>query len=180
MDLPPEQQAIRETAHDVALEEIRPTAADCDAEERFPEDVWDTLAELDLTELTVPEEYGGFDADRRTYALVNEGVAYGLLAAATALPVHSLATSCIDEFGDESVREEWLLEMVDGRPVRAFALFEPGAGSNPREMSTVARRKCDEYVLDGEKQWITNGARWGLWSCSPGPTRRTPIRSHTD
>jgi len=162
MDLSPEQAAIRETVRDVAVEEIRPTAAECDREERFPEDVWDALADLDLTGLTVPEAYGGFDADRRTYALVNEEVAYGSLAVATALSVHCLATSCIAEFGDEDLREEWLPEMVDGRPVGAFALSEPGAGSNPREMSTVARRDGDEYVLDGEKQWITNGERSGV------------------
>ncbi|SFS08535.1 hypothetical protein SAMN05216559_3451 [Halomicrobium zhouii] len=162
MDLSPEQAAIRETVREVAVEEIRPTAAECDREERFPEDVWDALAELDLTGLTVPEQYGGFDADRRTYALVNEEVAYGSLAVATALSVHCLATSCVAEFGDEELREEWLPEMVDGRPVGAFALSEPGAGSNPREMSTVARRDGDEYVLDGEKQWITNGERSGV------------------
>jgi alkylation response protein AidB-like acyl-CoA dehydrogenase len=162
MDLSPEQAAIRETVRDVAVEEIRPTAAECDREERFPEDVWDTLADLDLTGLTVPEAYGGFDADRRTYALVNEEVAYGSLAVATALSVHSLATSCIAEFGDEELRDEWLPAMVDGRPVGAFALSEPGAGSNPREMRTVARRDGDEYVLDGEKQWITNGERSGV------------------
>jgi alkylation response protein AidB-like acyl-CoA dehydrogenase len=163
MDLSPEQAAIRETVRDVAVEEIRPTAAECDREERFPEDVWDTLADLDLTGLTVPEAYGGFDADRRTYALVNEEVAYGSLAVATALSVHSLATSCIAEFGDEELRDEWLPAMVDGRPVGAFALSEPGAGSNPREMRTVARRDGDEYVLDGEKQWITNGQRAGVY-----------------
>ena len=162
MDLSPEQEAIRDTVRDVAIEEIRPIAAECDRNQRFPEDAWDTLADLDMTGLTVPEEYGGFDADRVTYALVNEEVAYGALAVATALSVHSLATSCIAEFGDETLREQWLPEMVDGRPVGAFALSEPGAGSNPREMGTVARRDGDEYVIDGEKQWITNGARSGV------------------
>jgi len=162
MDLSSEQRAIREAVREVAVEEIRPTAADCDREQRFPEDAWDTLADIDVTGLTVPEEYGGLDVDRETYAVVNEAVAYGSLAVATALSVHCLATSCIAEFGDESVRESWLSEMVDGRPVGAFALSEPEAGSNPREMSTVARREGDEYVLDGQKAWITNGQRSGV------------------
>jgi alkylation response protein AidB-like acyl-CoA dehydrogenase len=120
---------------------------------------------LDLTGLTVPGAYGGYDADRRTYALVNEAVAYGSLAVATALSVHCLATACIAEFGSERQRERWLPEMVDGRPVGMFALSEPGAGSNPAEMTTTARRDGDEYVLEGDKQWITNGDRGGVCIC---------------
>jgi hypothetical protein len=162
MDLTDEQRAIRDVVREFAIEEIRPTARESDAEESFPEAVWDGLAEVDLTGLTVPTEYGGYDADRLTYSIVNEEVAYGSLAVATALSVHSLATSCIAEFGDEAQRERWLPEMVDGRPVGAFALSEPEAGSNPAEMSTVARRDGDEYVVDGEKQWITNGERSGV------------------
>jgi alkylation response protein AidB-like acyl-CoA dehydrogenase len=154
-----EQRAMRDVVREFAEREIRPAAAEADAEERFPEEVWDGLAELDLTGLTVPEAYGGVDADRTTYAVVTEAVAYGQLAVATALSVHCLATSCIAEFGTEAQRERWLPEMAAGRPVGMFALSEPHAGSNPAEMSTVARREGDEYVLDGEKQWITNGSR---------------------
>jgi alkylation response protein AidB-like acyl-CoA dehydrogenase len=162
MELSAEQQAIRDTVREFAIEEIRPTAAEADETETFPEDVWDGLAEMDLTGLTVPEEYGGYDADTVTYALVNESVAYGMLAVATALSVHCLATSCIREFGSEEIQEVWLPEMVDGRPVGAFALSEPDAGSNPAEMTTQARREGDEYVIDGTKQWITNGERSGV------------------
>jgi alkylation response protein AidB-like acyl-CoA dehydrogenase len=154
-----EQRAIRDVVREFAAAEIRPTARDADESETFPEAVWDGLAELDLTALTVPEAYGGFEADRTTYAVVNEEVAYGQLAVATALSVHCLATSCIAEFGSEEQRERWLPEMAAGRPVGMFALSEPDAGSNPAAMSTIARRDGDEYVLDGKKQWITNGER---------------------
>ena len=162
MELSATQRAIHDTVREFALEEVRPTLRESDRTEQFPEDVWDGLADLDLTGLTTPEEYGGFDADRLTYAVVNEEVAYGSLAVATALSVHCLATSCIAEFGDDSVCEEWLPDMVAGRPVGAFALSEPDAGSNPRQMSTVAHPDGDGYVIDGEKQWITNGARAGV------------------
>jgi alkylation response protein AidB-like acyl-CoA dehydrogenase len=164
MELSATQAAIREAVREFAESEIRPVAAEADREGAFPEDVWDGLADLDLTGLTVPEAHGGFDADRLTYAVVNEEIAYGSLAVATALSVHCLATSCVAEFGDGSVREEWLPEMVDGRPVGAFALSEPDAGSNPAEMSTTARAVDggDAYVLDGKKQWITNGERAGV------------------
>ncbi len=157
-----EESAIRDLVREFAVEEIRPGAREADETETFPEDVWDGLAELDLTGLTVPEAYGGFDADATTYAVVNEALAYGSLAVATALSVHCLATSCIATFGDDDQRERWLPEMVDGRPVGAFCLSEPHAGSNPAEMSTTATREGDEYVLDGTKQWITNGSRAGV------------------
>ncbi len=162
MDLTAEQRAIRDTVREFAREEIRPEAEQADREETFPEEVWDGLAELDMTGLTTPEEYGGFDADSLTYSLVNEELAGGMLAVATALSVHCLATSCIAEFGDEDQRSRWLPEMVDGRPVGAFALSEPHAGSNPAAMSTEARRDGDEYVINGDKQWITNGERSGV------------------
>jgi alkylation response protein AidB-like acyl-CoA dehydrogenase len=163
MDLSSEQAAVRDVVREFAAEELRPVARECDEEQTFPEDVWDGLAELDLTGLTVPEEYGGYDADPVTYAIINEELAHGMLAVATALSVHGLATSCIDEFGSQDVRDEWLPEMVDGRPVGAFALSEPEAGSNPAEMSTVAEREGDEFVLNGKKQWITNGNRAGVY-----------------
>jgi alkylation response protein AidB-like acyl-CoA dehydrogenase len=154
-----EQRAIREVVREFAIEELRPGAREADETETFPEEAWDGLAELDLTGLTTPEAHGGFDADRTTYAVVNEEVAYGQLAVATALSVHCLATSCIAEFGSEAVRERYLSDMATGRPVGMFALSEPGAGSNPAEMTTTARKDGDEYVISGEKQWITNGER---------------------
>ncbi|VTT86515.1 Butyryl-CoA dehydrogenase [Halorubrum sp. DM2] len=160
-----EQAAVRDLVREFAAEEVRPTAAEADETETFPEDVWDGLAELGLTGLTVPEEYGGFGADETTYAVANEALAHGSLAVATALSVHCLATSCIAEFGTESQRERWLPEMAEtGRPVGMFCLSEPQAGSNPAQMSTTATYDpdTDEYALNGEKQWITNGQRGGV------------------
>ncbi|WP_135830160.1 acyl-CoA dehydrogenase family protein [Halorussus halobius] len=162
MNLSEEQRAMRDVVREFAVEEIRPVARESDENQTFPEDVWDGLADLDMTSLTVPEAYGGLDVDRLTYSVVNEEVAYGMLSVATALSVHSLATSCIAEFGDDDQKERWLPDMAEGRPVGAFALSEPQAGSNPAEMTTEARREGDEYVINGKKQWITNGERSGV------------------
>ncbi len=153
---------MRRTVREFAAEEIAPAAAAADREQSFPEHVWDGLADLDLTAMSVPEAYGGLDVDRLTFAVISEAVAEGSLAVATALGVHAMATACLAEFGSESQAERWLPAMADGRPVGAFALSEPDAGSNPAEMSTVARREGDEYVIDGKKQWITNGERSGV------------------
>ena len=162
MKLTAEQELIRDTIRDFVEAEVRDRVAEADENQQFPEDVWDELAELGFAGLTVPEEYGGFDADEVTYSLINEEIARGHLSLATALSVHCLATSCISEFGDEDHREEWLPAMNEGRPVGAFALSEPHAGSDPGAMTTEARLDGDEYVINGKKQWITNGARAGV------------------
>lgn len=153
---------IQETVREFVENEVSKNVSEADKAQEFPEQIWDELAELDLTGLTVPEEYGGFDSDEVTYSIVNEELARGHLAVATALSVHSLATSCIRQFGSEQQQDEWLSEMVDGHPVGAFALSEPDAGSNPAEMTTEARKEGDEYVINGKKQWITNGRRSGV------------------
>jgi alkylation response protein AidB-like acyl-CoA dehydrogenase len=106
MNLTDEQRAVRDVVREFAVEEIRPNARERDENQEFPEDVWDGLAELDMTGLTVPEEYGGYDADKLTYSVVNEEVAYGSLSVATALSVHCLATSCIAGFGGTDQQEE--------------------------------------------------------------------------
>ena len=162
MELTEEQQLIRETIREFVAEEVTDRAPAADQNQSFPEDIWDDLAELGVAGLTIPEAYGGFDADQLTYSLINEELARGDLSLATALSVHCLATSCIREFGSEAHREQWLPKMNEGRPVGAFALSEPDAGSNPREMSTEASEDDDEYVINGTKQWITNGERSGV------------------
>ena len=162
IELSSEQRLIQETVQQFVENEVSVDVDEYDETQTFPEDVWDGLAEIDLTGMTVPEEYGGFDVDQVTYSIVNEELAYGHLAVATALSVHCLATSCIRQFGSDEHKEEWLPEMARGRPVGAFALSEPDAGSNPAEMTTEARLEGDEYVINGKKQWITNGKRAGV------------------
>lgn len=169
MTLTNEQRLIRDTVREFVESEVSEAAAAAEREQQFPEHVWDGLAELDLTGLTVPTEYGGIDVDELTYSIVNEELAAGHLAVATALSVHCLATSCIRTFGSEAHKEQWLPPMADGRPVGAFALSEPHAGSNPAEMTTEAHLErgagdgdSDEYVINGTKQWITNGDRAGV------------------
>ena len=162
MELTSEQELIRDTLRQFVENEVAEDVREADEAQSFPEDVWDGLAELEFTGMTVPEEYGGLDVDEVTYSIVNEELAAGHLAVATALSVHCLATSCIRQFGTEEHKEAWLPEMATGRPVGAFALSEPHAGSNPAEMSAEARLEGDEYVINGKKQWITNGERAGV------------------
>lgn len=159
MILSPEQQAIQETLREFALERIRPIAREADEAQVFPESLWDELADLDVMGMTIPDEYDGSERSRVEYSIINEEIAYGSLAVATAVSVHCLASAAIAEFGTDTQKERWLPDMSTGRPIGAFALSEPHAGSNPAELSTRAYRDGNEYVISGEKQWITNGAR---------------------
>lgn len=108
MALSAEQELIRDTVRSFVEREVEPAVEEADANQEFPESVWDSLADLDLTGLTVPEEYGGFDADQLTASIVYEELAAGHLSLATALSVHSLATSCLREFGTQAHIEDWL------------------------------------------------------------------------
>lgn len=152
------QRTVREFVNETVID----AASEYEQRREFPEEIWDDLSALDLTSLTVPGGYNGFDADMLTYSIVNEELARGHLALATALSVHCLATSCIREFGSDRQKDRWLPEMRTGRPVGAFALSEPDAGSNPAEMSTEVQRDGDEFIINGTKQWITNGERAGV------------------
>lgn len=163
MELTAAEQAVKEAVHRLAVEDIQPKAHEADRTSTFPEEIWDELAALDLTGMAIPSSYEGAEATARTEAIVSEEVAYGSLAVATALSVHTLASRCIATHGSTAICEKWLPEMATGRPVGAFALSEPQAGSDPAAMSTVARREGDRYVLNGQKQWITNGERAGIY-----------------
>jgi len=159
MDLTSEQRMIQETVRGFVDNEVTENVDEADEAQEFPEEIWDGLADLNLTGLTVSEEYGGFDSDEVTYSIVNEELARGHLAVTTVLSVHGLATSCICQFGTQEQQDEWLSEMVDGRPVGAFALSESHTGSNLAEMTTEAYKESDQCVINGKKQWITNGER---------------------
>ncbi len=162
MSLSSEQRVLQETIREFTADRIGPIAREIDETQSFPEGIWDELSELDVMGMTVPEEYGGSNLSQVEYSLVNEEIAYGSLAIATAVSVHCLVTAAITEFGTEQLKATWLPKMSAGRPVGGFALSEPHAGSNPAALQTRADRDGDEYVISGEKQWITNGARSGI------------------
>lgn len=162
MILSAEQRALKDTLREFAIDRIRPVARESDETQSFPEAIWDELGELDVLGMDIPEQYGGSDLSRVEYSLVSEELAYGSLAIATAVSVHCLVTAAITEFGSDKQKDSWLPKMSTGRPIGGFALSEPQAGSNPAELRTKAVREGDEYVLSGEKQWITNGERSGV------------------
>jgi alkylation response protein AidB-like acyl-CoA dehydrogenase len=158
-DLPDEHRMIRDTVREFCEEEIEPIAWDIEEEHRFPEEIFDDLADLDMMGVPVSEEYGGLGGDQLMYALVTEelGRVSGSIGLSYAAHV-SLASKPIELFGTEDQKEEWLRPLAEGEYLGSWALTEPGSGSDASDMDTTAERDGDDYVLNGTKQFITNAS----------------------
>ena len=156
-DLPAEHAMIRDTVREFCEEEIEPIAQEIEDEHRFPEEVFTELGDLDMMGVPVGEEYGGLGGDQLMYALVTEelGRVSGGIGLSYAAHV-SLGSKPIELFGTDEQKEEWLRPLAEGEGMGAWALTEPGSGSDASDMNTMAEKDGDEYVLDGTKQFITN------------------------
>jgi alkylation response protein AidB-like acyl-CoA dehydrogenase len=161
MDFTPtqEQRQIREMVAEFVDSEVVPRAPEIDKTDEFPEDLVDQMADLGLMGMPIPEEYGGAGLDYHAYAMALEEISRGSGGLGTILAAHiSLACNMVYEFGDEGQAETYLIPMAEGSEVGAFALSEPGAGSDVPAMETTAEPDGDGYVVDGTKLWISNGS----------------------
>ncbi|MGZ0746137.1 acyl-CoA dehydrogenase family protein [Haloparvum sp. AD34] len=158
-DLPAEHAMIRDTVREFCEEEIEPIAQEIEDEHRFPEEVFAELGDLDMMGVPVSEEYGGLGGDQLMYALVTEelGRVSGGIGLSYAAHV-SLGSKPIELFGTDAQKEEWLRPLAEGEGMGAWALTEPGSGSDASDMDTMAVKEGDEYVLNGTKQFITNAS----------------------
>ncbi|OUM98331.1 MAG: acyl-CoA dehydrogenase [Firmicutes bacterium ZCTH02-B6] len=153
-----EQRQIVAMVRELAKTKIAPNAARWDVEEKFPEELVEIFAEAGLFGLPVPEEYGGLGADALTRVLVVEELSKVDASAALLLAVHDLGLTPIVVGASEEQKQRWLPNFATGKWLAAFALTEPGAGSDPGGMVMRARREGDEYVLNGSKIFISNGS----------------------
>ncbi|SEO98476.1 Acyl-CoA dehydrogenase [Halogranum amylolyticum] len=158
-ELPAEHRMIRDTVREFCEEEIAPVAQELENDHRFPADVFEQLADLDMMGVPVSEEYGGLGGDQLMYALVTEelGRVSGGIGLSYAAHI-SLASKPIELFGTDEQKERWLTPLATGEEIGAWALTEPGSGSDASDMDTTAEKDGDEYVLDGTKQFITNAS----------------------
>jgi len=157
--LDPEARQIREVVAEFVDEEVVPVAGDIDHDDEFPWDLVEQLAELDLMGMPFPEEYGGAGLDYHAYPAALEEISRGSGGLGTIVAAHiSLAGNMIYAFGTDAQKREYLTPLARGEDVGAFALSEPGAGSDVPAMETTADRRGDEYVIDGGKLWISNGS----------------------
>jgi alkylation response protein AidB-like acyl-CoA dehydrogenase len=155
-----EQREFRELAHRFAEKEMRPVAADYDEREEMAWDVLKKAAQVGLLSYAIPEEYGGGGADSVLMrCIVDEELFWGCAGIATAMGGSMLAAMPILLAGSPDQKAQYLPRFCDPAQVRlgAFALTEPGAGSDPGALATLATRDGDDYLLNGQKCFITNG-----------------------
>jgi acyl-CoA dehydrogenase len=155
-DLPQEHKDFRETIRQIVSERIWPRAAEIDATGEYPWDVRRLLAEQDILALPFATEYGGTGTGTLMLQIAVEEIAKASASSALILMVQELGTLPIQLFGTEEQKERWLPKCASGEWSPAFALSEPEAGSDPGSMRTNAVRDGDAWVINGEKNWITN------------------------
>jgi alkylation response protein AidB-like acyl-CoA dehydrogenase len=157
-----EQRMIRDLARKVARERIAPHAADVDEQERYPREAMDALREAGLFGIWVPEAYGGSDMGCLALSLACEEVAWACAASATQYLDQPLGGLPILMFGSEEQKRRYLPGLATGELLAAYSLSEPEAGSDAAGLRTTAVRDGDHYIVDGSKQWCTNGDHAGV------------------
>jgi alkylation response protein AidB-like acyl-CoA dehydrogenase len=158
LELTDEQQMVQGLAREFAEQEVKPIAAECDREARFPHATVKRMGELGLLGIAVPEALGGGGADFLSYVLALEEVAVACASHAVVMSVNnSLVCAPIVTAGTPAQHERFLAPLASGRALGCFALTEPQAGSDARNLTTLARREGDDYVLDGRKVFVTSG-----------------------
>ncbi|OMG71912.1 acyl-CoA dehydrogenase family protein [Burkholderia ubonensis] len=158
-----DQRMIRDAARAFATEVLAPNAAQWDRDAHLPDAVVAQLGELGLLGMIVPQELGGAYTDYVAYALAMEEIAAGDAACATIMSVHnSVGCGPILGFGTPAQKERWLADMAAGRTIGAFCLTEPQAGSEAHNLRTRAELRDGKWVLNGAKQFVTNGQRAGI------------------
>jgi alkylation response protein AidB-like acyl-CoA dehydrogenase len=155
-ELTAEQRLLRDTIRKFTDEQIRPVAREMEAEGVYPDGIVDTMADLGLFGLCVPEEFGGMGADMVSLALVFEEISRGWMGVAGIIGSHSLSCWMIANHGTSAQQARYLPELATGKRRTGIALTEPGAGSDLQGITTTAVRDGDLYVINGRKTWITN------------------------
>src|SRR5215216_3005121 len=155
-DIPQELKDFRDTIRQIVKERVWPRAAEVDETGEYPWDLRKLFGEQDILGLPFPEEYGGTGTGTLMLQMAVEEIAKASGSAALILMVQELGTLPIQLFGSEEQKERWLPKCASGEWSPAFALSEPEAGSNPAAMRTSAVRDGDEWVINGQKAWITN------------------------
>jgi alkylation response protein AidB-like acyl-CoA dehydrogenase len=158
-----DQRMIRDSARDFARERLAPNAASWDKAAQLPPEIVAEMGALGLLGMIVPEQWGGTYTDYTAYALAMEEIAAGCASCATLMSVHnSVGCGPILKFGTDSQKETFLPALASGEMIGAFALTEPQAGSEAHNLKTRAELKNGQWVINGSKQFVTNGQRAGI------------------
>jgi alkylation response protein AidB-like acyl-CoA dehydrogenase len=157
-----EQRAITEMVRQFVDEQVIPIAEEHDHEDSFPEAVVEQMKELGLFGVTIPEEFGGMGLDLTTYAMIVEELSRGWISISGIVNTHFIGSYLLMKFGSDEQKEYFLPKMATGEIRAAFSLSEPGLGSDVQAISTRAKKDGDDWVINGQKMWVTNGLRSGV------------------
>ncbi|MBX3043090.1 MAG: acyl-CoA dehydrogenase family protein [Candidatus Kapabacteria bacterium] len=153
-----EQNMLRDMVKDFVNNELKPIAAQIDENEEIPREIIDKIGELGILGAAFPIEYGGSGFGEVGYCLIQEEIGRACLSTATFIGAHvSIGTNSIYMGGSEFIRNKFVVPLATGEKVAAFALTEERAGSDAFDLKTRAEQDGDEWVINGEKLWITNG-----------------------
>ena len=156
------QQEILATVRAFVEKEILPHATELEHKDEFPEAIVDGMKEMGLFGLMIPEEYGGLGESLLSYALVVEEIARGWMSVSGVINTHFIVAYMINQHGTPEQKQHFLPRMAAGEIRGAFSMSEPGCGSDVAAITSRAVRDGDDYVLTGQKMWLTNGARAGV------------------
>ena len=159
-----EQEMIRDLARQIAEERIKPVRAELDEKEQFPTDIMKALAQADLFGIIIPEAYGGLGGGCLENVIAVEELSRACLGVSTSYAASFLGAYPIILYGSEAQKEKYLSQIATGEKLGAFALTEAASGSDAGSITTQARKEGDEYVINGSKQWITNGGQAGIYT----------------
>jgi acyl-CoA dehydrogenase len=161
-DLSSEQKQLQALAHEFSVKEIRPIAGEFDESGTWPEKILLKAFELGLINCHIPQEYGGLGLSTLEACLIDEELGYGCTGITTALTANSLAQVPVIIAGTPEQKKEWLAPFASTHAICSYAVTEPQAGSDVANIATSAVRKGDDYVINGQKVWIT-GAGHASW-----------------
>ena len=152
------QRMIQQTARDFAVKEVAPLADKVDKQEYFPQENVRRMAELGFMGMFIPEQWGGSGMDVVSYVLAMEEISAACATTGVIMSVNnSLVSDLLLRFGTDQQRDRWLRPLASGDKLGCFCLSEPGTGSDAANQSARARREGDKWVINGTKNWITNG-----------------------
>jgi butyryl-CoA dehydrogenase len=159
-----EQEMIRETARQIAEEKIVPVRAELDEKEEFPWEIMKVMSQSDMFGIFIPEEYGGLGMGGFELCMAVEELSRACLGVSTSYAANALGTYPILLFGSDEQKKRFLPDIASGKRLVAFGLTEANAGSDAAGVQTTAKLEGDEYVLNGTKQWITNGGEAEIYT----------------
>lgn len=159
-----EQKDIQQLSREIAEKEVRPVAARLDEEHEFPRKILEIMAKAGLLGVYLPEEYGGFGGGITELCIATEEISKACVGVSTAYAANALGAFPIIVSGTDEQKQKYLPGIASGDTLTAFCLTEPEAGSDATAVTTTAVSDGDEWVLNGTKQWITNGGEADVYT----------------